>query len=85
MSMPTPETDAFALPTRGLGTGYYQVLDFAREFELQRDAAREDERRLAADLRTIQKVINDNESVFGYCTIGNKSLAAHEALTATKA
>jgi len=41
----TPETDAFANQLRGLGTGYYEALDFARDLErklaLCRDVLRE--------------------------------------------
>lgn len=35
----TPETDAFASQLRGLGTGYYQALDFARALERRAIAA----------------------------------------------
>ncbi len=31
----TPRTDKFASQLRGLGTGYYQALDFARQLETE--------------------------------------------------
>lgn len=36
--MKTPRTDAFASVTRGLGTGYYQALELARNIETQLEA-----------------------------------------------
>jgi hypothetical protein len=30
---PTPRTDSFTSEMRGLGTGYYQAIDFARTLE----------------------------------------------------
>jgi len=38
--MSTPRTDEFASQLRGLGTGYYQALEFARSLERDLIAAR---------------------------------------------
>lgn len=94
MSQPsdTPETDAFAAPVRGLGTGYYQALAFARKLERERNEARKDAERLADALRLIVKPLGDETETSGNpCVSPNpeqgraiaKALAAHEALTKT--
>lgn len=55
----TPETDAFANQLRGLGTGYYEALDFARKLERERDEARKEVERLKWRLNHCAENIGD--------------------------
>lgn len=81
MSQPsdTPETDLRVEHVTSTSfRGFIVSPNFARELERQRDAAREDARRLAQVVKALQIYADDGEGG----NYASKALTAHEALTA---
>lgn len=65
----TPRTEAFCAPERGLGTGYYQALDFARGLERELIAAQAEnatlKERIAGGWKPLDSAPRDGTTIEG--------------------